>query len=318
MDRNTPTFANTHSGHMDGYAPGTVINGMYRIVRMLGRGGIGRVYLANDLALDLPVALKFLANRFAHEPTVRARFDREARLLDSLRGLQVPRVLSTGTHERAPYIAMTVAPGRPLSQLIARRGLELPQERVVRIFSQLIDLLAQLEARGVMHRDIKADNILVRIDGPDAETVTLVDFGISLGSASQRLGAVTELGLVSGTPQYISPEQAQGAPLTAATDIYSLAMVCHEMLVGRLPFDGTDHHTLINQHLYIRPRSVRESGGQAPLWLDQLLTRMMEKVAERRPGAAEIQGILARVKAWEAAAVESISFDAADHQHAAA
>lgn len=273
-------------------AVGDRVRGMYRLDRRLGEGGMGTVFLATDVALHLPVALKFCRPEALALPTGRSRFQREARVMQSLRHSAMPRLLAVGEHRGLPFFAMTVAPGRRLSAWLHRPGFRLSVDRALRIMARLADLLAEFARVGIVHRDIKPDNIMVDCHGDDRETVTLIDFGLALGSPQLRLGSVAQPGRASGTPHYMSPETASGLEVDGRADVYSLGIVCHEMLLGRPPFRGTSTQALLNQHLFIRPRSVIESGGAVPVWVDELLFRMLAKTPAHRPPAAAVRDVL--------------------------
>src|SRR6266851_2352022 len=202
----------------------------YVVERALGRGGMATVYLALDRALDRQVALKALAEHFAADEPLRQRFLREARLAAKLVHPNVVQVYDVGEDERGPFIVMEYVAGDSLADELGRRG-RLPPAEVVSVAIQLCSALEAAHAEGLVHRDIKPQNILRRPDGQ----VKLADFGIARSITGTQH---TEIGTVLGTAAYLSPEQARGEPVTAAADIYSLGIVLYELLTGKTPFSA--------------------------------------------------------------------------------
>src|ERR671919_433178 len=214
----------------------TLFDGRYRIVRKLGSGGMANVYLAEDEDLGRRVAIKILNDRYANDDLFIERFRREAK---SAAGLSHPNIVSIydrGEAEGTYYIAMEVIEGRSLKELILTRG-ALPVHQAVAYARQLLEALRFAHRHGIIHRDIKPHNVLVSADerGKSQDSrLKVTDFGIARHGASQ----MTEAGSIMGTAQYLSPEQARGAPVTAASDLYSAGIVLYEMLTGKVPFGG--------------------------------------------------------------------------------
>ena len=203
----------------------TLAAGRYRIERALGQGGMAIVYLARDEELDRLVAVKVLAEHLAGDDNFRARFLRESRLASRLSHPNVVRVYDAGETEGSPYIVMEYVPGCT----IADRG-KLTQEEVVPLALQACAGLQHAHDAGLVHRDVKPANLLVRED----DVLKIADFGIARAAELTRL---TQHGTILGTAAYLSPEQAAGAEVTAATDIYSLGAVVYELLTGRPPYE---------------------------------------------------------------------------------
>src|SRR3954470_20519320 len=222
---------------------GQTIAGRYRVLRLVGEGGVGRVYEAEQVLGSSPrsVALKLLRPEWSHDAAVQARFHREAALVAKLQHVNTVRIYDFGaTSDGTLYIAMEFLRGRSLQRLLDERG-ALPPERVERIVGQVAASLQEAHDVGIIHRDLKPDNILI-LDGHGSEhdMVKLLDFGIAKGrpSSGTALTKLTALGTFVGTPAYMSPEQFGGASLGPGSDIYSLGVTSYQLLTGRLPFDA--------------------------------------------------------------------------------
>jgi eukaryotic-like serine/threonine-protein kinase len=202
----------------------TIAAGRYRIDRVLGHGGMATVYLAHDKELRRPVAVKVLAERLAGDPDFRTRFLRESKVASRLSHPNVVQVYDAGETEGRPYIVMEYVSGETLAQ----RG-KLAHEAAVPLALQACAGLQHAHAAGLVHRDVKPANLLVR----DDDVLKIADFGIARTAETTRM---TQHGTVLGTAAYLSPEQAAGKEVTAATDIYSLGAVVYELLSGRPPY----------------------------------------------------------------------------------
>src|SRR5512142_3310109 len=201
---------------------GTVVNGKFRVERLIGQGGMGRVYRAHHLTLDRPVVLKMLHRAYSSDPQIVQRFQREARAASRLNHQNSIAVLDFGASEDGTlFMAMEYLAGKDLGQVVADE-FPLGEDRIVRIGAQVLSALAEAHAQGVIHRDLKPENVMVepRRDNPDF--VKVLDFGIAkIVSAGDSEPKLTQAGLVCGTPEYMSPEQARGADLDARSDLYS-------------------------------------------------------------------------------------------------
>jgi eukaryotic-like serine/threonine-protein kinase len=248
------------------------------VERTLGRGGMATVYLARDSMLDRPVALKVLSEHFAADEAFRDRFIREARLAAKLVHPNVVQVYDVGEDKRGPFIVMEYVEGDTLADELQRRG-RLPAAEVVSVGIQLCSALAVAHAGGLVHRDIKPQNILRRPDGQ----VKLADFGIARSLAAT---AHTEIGTVLGTAAYLAPEQARGEPVTAAADIYSLGVVLYELLTGQTPFPAATLPELLlkREQGAITPPS--ELALDVPAALEAVVMRCLALRAEYRPASA--------------------------------
>ena len=202
----------------------TRVAGRYELVRPLGHGAMATVDLAHDVELDRPVALKRLAENLARDEELWRRFVREARLAARLSHPNVVRVFDVGEDDGRPFIAMEYVEGETLAELIARRG-RLPADEAATLGLQMCAGLAAAHAAGLVHRDVKPQNLLLGTDG----ALKLGDFGIAVGHEGTRL---TLAGTVLGTAGYLAPEQARGEQVTAAADIYAVGAVLYELLTG--------------------------------------------------------------------------------------
>jgi serine/threonine-protein kinase len=212
---------------------GAVIANRFRLVRQLGRGGMGEVWAAQHTSLDIPCAVKFIHAESANRPEVRARFEREAKASAQLRTPNVVQILDYGVWENTPYIAMEYLDGEPLNARLKRRGRLDPHE-TFRIIAGVGKGLSKAHQAGIVHRDLKPENIfLVPDDGQ--EVAKVLDFGVA--KETTALDSNTATGALLGTPYYMSPEQAQGTKaIDHRADLWSLAVVTFRCLTGELPF----------------------------------------------------------------------------------
>ncbi len=213
-----------------------VVADRFRLVRLLGRGGMGSVWLAHHMGLDIPCAVKFIEGEFAQLPEAQARFEREAKAAAQLRSPHVVQILDHGVWQGTPYIAMELLEGEDLGKRLQRIGRMAPQE-VCTIITQVTRALTKAHAAGIVHRDLKPDNIFL-VKDDDREIAKVLDFGIAK-AATQLDGGNTKTGAMLGTPYYMSPEQAQGIKaVDHRSDLWSLAVIVFQALTGRLPFES--------------------------------------------------------------------------------
>ena len=270
---------------------GTLIDNRYRVVGKLGTGGMASVYLAEDQVLGRRVAIKLLDERHSRDEQFVERFHREA---ESAAGLSHPNVVSIydrGETDGTYYIAMEYLEGQTLKELLVARG-PTPVRVAIDYTRQILSALDFAHRNGVVHRDIKPHNVVVAPDG----RLKVADFGIARSGASQ----MTEAGSIIGTAQYLSPEQAQGAPVNPSSDLYSVGVVLYEMLTGTVPFTGDTALEIAMKHLSAvpeppsakRPRKL----GEIPSELDLVVLRALAKdPADRYQTAKEMDADLARV-----------------------
>jgi eukaryotic-like serine/threonine-protein kinase len=257
---------------------GALIDGRYRVVSRLGAGGMADVFLAEDQQLGRKVALKLLYRRFAEDPDFVERFRREAQAAARLQHPNVVGVYDRGAFDGTYYIAMAYLPGRTLKQLI-RDDAPVEPVRAIDIAIQILKAARFAHRRGVIHRDLKPQNVI--IDETDHATVT--DFGIARAGASD----MTETGSIMGTAQYLSPEQAQGHAVSAASDLYSIGVVLYEMLTGRVPFDAEAAVTIAIKHVSEAPMSPVLLNPAIPPELDSVVMWALNKAPADRPANAD-------------------------------
>jgi predicted Ser/Thr protein kinase len=218
---------------------GHVVADRYHVVKKLGEGGMGQVYLAEHVKMGRKSAIKVMNPALVHDPDAVARFNREASNASRITHPNVCAIYDFGeTPDGLIYLAMEFIEGEPLTELMAREGaLALP--RAVTIFAQVADALQAAHDLGIVHRDLKPDNIMLTRGRDGADVVKVVDFGIAKAVGGDDTQKVTKTGLVVGTPEFMSPEQLSGDKLDGRSDIYSLALVLFKMLTGKLPFEAT-------------------------------------------------------------------------------
>ena len=209
----------------------------FRLVRMLGRGGMGSVWLAQHMGLDIPCAVKFIEGEYAALPEAQARFGREAKAAAALRSPHVVQILDHGVWQGTPYLAMELMEGEDLGKRLTKLGRMQPRD-VCTIVTQISRALTKAHGAGIVHRDLKPDNIyLVKDD--DREIAKVLDFGIAKQSNQSLEGGATKTGAMLGTPYYMSPEQAQGIKaVDHRSDLWSLAVIVFQALTGKLPFES--------------------------------------------------------------------------------
>jgi serine/threonine-protein kinase len=208
----------------------TVLAGRYRMGPVIGRGGMGEVRAATDTALDRPVAVKLMRADLADDPNLRRRFEREARAAARVSHPNVIAIFDVGEDDGVPFIVMERLPGRTLADELARGALAEP--RVCAVATEMLDALAAAHDLGVVHRDIKPGNVLLRDDG----RIAIADFGIAKVADD---AAHTTTGMTFGTGRYLAPERLLGDPATPASDVYSVGVVMFEALTGRPAFEAT-------------------------------------------------------------------------------
>ncbi|MEO7359337.1 MAG: serine/threonine-protein kinase, partial [Gemmatimonadaceae bacterium] len=246
------------------------VTGHYSIDREVGRGGMGVVYLGVDEQLERPVAIKTLPPHLAVDPKVRGRFLREARTAGALSHQNIVPIYAAAERDGVVYFAMRYINGESLAERITRLG-PLPAGEVVSLLKQLASALAYAHANGVVHRDIKAENVLL-----DSETgrAMLTDFGIARLAESQSL---TATGTVLGTVQYMSPEQVTGETLDGRSDLYSLGILAFFALCGRFPFERPNASAIVVAHVTSMPPKVCSLANDVPSPLGDIVDRLLAK-----------------------------------------
>jgi serine/threonine-protein kinase len=260
--------------------------GPYEIASLIGRGGMGIVLKALDTALNRHVAIKVLAGEYAHSGAARRRFAREAKAAAAVVHDHVVPIYSINAEGDVPYLVMAWIPGRSLQERIDRLG-PLDLREILRIGMQAAAGLAAAHKQGLVHRDIKPANILLE---DSLERVRITDFGLAraIDDVSQ-----TQSGILAGTPQYMSPEQAAGEAIDHRTDLFSLGSVLYAMCTGRSPFRAETTVAVIRRICDGSPRPVREVNPDVPDWLAEIIEKLHAKnPAERFQTAAEVAELL--------------------------
>lgn len=261
-------------------APGTLVADKFRVLRMLGGGAMGQVFLARQELIERPVALKLLHPDLAPERAMAQRFHFEAVAASKIRHPNVAMIYDYGQFERTFYLAMEFVEGETLMSTIRRLEL-VPVRMAMDVAAQVVAALGAAHEQGVLHRDIKPQNILVRSE-PGGLSVKVVDFGVAK-LLDRPSSVLTQSGLVVGTPEYMAPEHAAGKTIDASADLYALGVVLFEMLQGELPFVGRSRVETSVLHM---KQAVPPLGDHVPRPLAALVARLLEKKPQDRPQSA--------------------------------
>lgn len=269
---------------------GTVVADRYRIIRKLGEGGMGAVYLGEHVKMRRPSAIKVLTQALAHNRDAVARFNREAANAARISHPNVCAIYDFGDSDGLIYLAMEYIEGETLSALL-RRERRLAPQRASSIISQTADALQAAHDMGIVHRDLKPDNVMVTRGREGTDHVKVVDFGIAkaIGGGDEEQ-KVTKTGLVIGTPEYMSPEQLSGDVLDGRSDIYSLALVFYRAVTGRLPFQADTAQEVLIARLTDEPMPLHKAAPELefPAALQTVLTRALQRMpADRFPTPLE-------------------------------
>ncbi|MFE1329647.1 protein kinase domain-containing protein [Streptomyces microflavus] len=288
----------SQDGAQGRYAGGAVAGGRYQLRDLLGEGGMASVYLAYDSALDRQVAIKTLHTELGREQSFRERFRREAQAVAKLQHTNIVSVFDTGEDELGgalmPYIVMEYVEGQPLGSVLAadiRQYGAMPADKALKVTADVLAALETSHEMGLVHRDIKPGNVMMTKRG----IVKVMDFGIARAMQS-GVTSMTQTGMVVGTPQYLSPEQALGRGVDARSDLYSVGIMLFQLLTGRIPFDADSPLAIAYAHVQeepVAPSSINRSVTPA---MDALVARALKKNPnERFPSAAAMRDEIARV-----------------------
>ena len=277
---------------------GTVVAERFRVERLLGEGGMGRVYVAEHTGIGKRVALKCLNPELAGNKMVVDRFVREARAAAAAGNEHIVDVFDLGTlDDGAPFIVMELLSGKELRDVLDDEG-PLPIGRAIGFIRQVCDALAPVHAKGIVHRDLKPENIFLAERKRNQEFVKVLDFGISKLTEPGSVQKLTGTGMTLGTPHYMSPEQAQGLPsVDHRTDVYALGVILYEMLAGKLPFDAETFPLLVVGIVTQDAPSIRRIRHDVPVELADAIDRCLAKSPEAR--FADVDGLSEALATFE-------------------
>ncbi|MGW0310466.1 protein kinase domain-containing protein [Streptomyces flavidovirens] len=270
---------------------GLVGDGRYRLTHRLGRGGMAEVFAAEDVRLGRTVAVKLLRSDLAEDPTSKARFTREAQSVAGLNHHAVVAVYDSGEDQVGgsvvPYIVMELVEGRTIRELLQNAEAPGPEQALI-IVSGVLEALAYSHQHGIVHRDIKPANVIITHSG----AVKVMDFGIARALHGAQ-STMTQTGMVMGTPQYLSPEQALGKAVDHRSDLYATGCLLYELLAQRPPFTGETPLSVVYQHVQDIPVPPSEISDVAPPELDGLVMRSLAKDPDDRfQSAEEMRGLI--------------------------
>src|SRR3984893_5547600 len=285
----------------DSFIGRDILNGQSQILQKIGSGGMGAVYRALQPQMNRMVGVKILHPKLANRKDLVSRFRREARAMSQLTHPNTTKVFLYGElDDGSLYIIMEFLEGKNLNQTVRADG-PFPMERALPVLIQVCGALDEAHRAGIIHRDLKPENIFLVQSAGLRDFAKVLDFGLAkVGERQMRPGSVilTQEGMVFGTPEFMSPEQAQGKPLTPASDIYSLAVILYEVLTGKLPFDAKSAMDYIQLHVTGKPvpLSQRVPGRTFPALLDQIMDRALaQKPEERFVTAADFASAMQQV-----------------------
>lgn len=268
---------------------GRLLGGRYELIDVVGVGGMAVVYRARDTVLGRYVAIKILKEEFARDPDIRRRFAIESRAVAKLSHHNIVSIFDVGNEDGTDYIVMELIEGVTLKEYLQQKG-RLSWQESVFFAEQISSALLHAHSRGIIHQDIKPQNVIILRDG----TAKLTDFGIASFATTQETRVVQE---AIGSVHYISPEQAKGSKIDYRTDIYSLGVVMYEMLTGKLPFEGETALQIVMQHINTVPVPPSELVPDIPKGLDEIVMHAMcANISRRYASADELYADLVRVR----------------------
>ncbi len=289
---------------------GTVIAGKYKILKKIGEGGMGSVYIANQDPIDRKVAVKVLLSKLAEDEVAVKRFEQEAKAISRMQHPNTVTIYDFGRtaddDEERLYIVMEYLRGQTLTQVLRQDG-QLHPRRAARIMRQVCASLGDAHAAGIIHRDLKPDNIFLTEVGGDKDWVKVLDFGVAKLADSEGAGTLTQTGMIFGTPKYMSPEQAEGRPIDYRADIYALGVVLYELLVGRPPFLADTPVGLLLKHISEPPPPFKQV--RADLDIDPMIEAITMRALDKRPEGRQqvVAELAAELEGFERSASGAVS-----------
>ncbi|MGH7435702.1 MAG: protein kinase domain-containing protein, partial [Polyangiaceae bacterium] len=282
---------------------GKTLPGGFLILELIGIGGMGRVYRAEQTTLGRTVAVKIIHPHLVGEENAAARFITEARAASRLNHPNSVGIIDFGkTADGQLYLVMEYLRGRDLARVTYEDG-ALPFRRIVDVLRQTLAALAEAHREDIIHRDLKPENIIVEPVRSGGDFVKVVDFGLAKMRVETQAPGITSPGIVCGTPEYMSPEQARGDPLDARSDLYAVGVIMYQLLTGRLPFEAESPTQVVLAHLSVPPTDPREMAPdrQIPQPLADLALRALAKATKDRPQdadafSAELADALSRIE----------------------
>ncbi len=274
--------------HVRELTRGSTFAKRYQVIEELGKGGMGKVYRVEDKKIKEEIALKLIKPEIAADENTIERFSNELKFARKISHRNVCRMYDLSEEEGTHYITMEYVPGEDLKSFIRRSG-QLTISKAIFIAKQVCEGLAEAHRLGVVHRDLKPQNIMIDREG----NARIMDFGIA---RSLEAKGITEAGVMIGTPQYMSPEQVEGKEVDGRSDIYSLGVILYEMVTGRVPFEGDTPLSIAVKHKTESPTDPREVNAQIPEMLSRLILKCMEKdKGKRYQGAMEVLSELSKI-----------------------
>ena len=262
---------------------GTEINGRFKILKVLGHGGFGSVFLAHQKSVDRNVAIKILRPSWSHRPQVAQRFLIEAKATSQLQSPHTVTVFDFGTSEdNLLYIAMEYLEGHTLQDRLGQSP-PLNMLEALHVVGQIAESLAEAHEQGIVHRDLKPENVLLLNRNEDSLFVKVLDFGIARSKELSDQLKLTQTGQFSGTPAYMSPEVIRSKSSAPTADVYSMGIVLYQLLTGKCPFSGDNPFDVLTQHVSVKPKAPRQLNSKIPVRLDIFVQRCLAKRTSKRP-----------------------------------
>jgi eukaryotic-like serine/threonine-protein kinase len=295
---------------------GMVLDGKYRVEKLIGKGGMGNVYGGKHLHIGVPVAIKVLHPHLISDDTSVERFRREARSALAVNHPNAMSVMDFGVtdNDKLLYLVMELIDGVSLYELLEKEG-ALDIVRAVNIMGQVCLAVEAAHKKKIVHRDLKPDNILIIECGNPDEMAKVIDFSIAktFTENTKEQMNLTRGDIVLGTPEYLSPEQAQGFRVDHRSDIYSLGIILYQMLVGEVPFTATTANVILLKHVESMPRPLRQIRPNIPVELEAIVLSALEKDPERRPQTAMIFAEKIQSALESAGLIRPMSQNGTDH-----